>query len=573
MSLAFVIWIHLQRFNDISGYRVSASLKIEELERLFGIEARATVSLFTRSVVNRHLDAEFDSVLTVSHAPGLRDARSFRFVIDTASLRYGADQIRQFDSGAVIITGPRGMGKSALIRHILEEQKNDSPIPEGIFVSVPSLYDARDFILHLHAECCRAVLKHFQPQLRCARTKIAKIIVGGACITADVELITLGFLGNQFPSVDLLTYSAWLVSIGLLVTAASAISAWLNYGGLKRERGRIRRLVRSARTDLQRVRFLRTYTAGWSGKIATGGSDITLTRTRQVTEQSRSFPEVVSDFRAFVRRMTPKGNRLIIAIDDLDKIGDVERTSQFVADVGAILDLPRCVYVTTLSSDAMVAFGRRFSTTKTNIDGAFDLAIDMRPLSLSESSDALAARIVGLSREFRLLAHLMSTGRPRELVRVARKLIDYGRTSSEDVGISEGAQMLTRDLAEENLRAASLATLEASEIDTLTFRRALNSANPGGDIDLFEDMLRRWACDAVDFNWIHWELLSYHSYLCTIRRIFANLKLVKGLLAPMSDRHLLPLLEQASHALGADPMSTWILVNESRDIAGLNRLD
>src|SRR5262249_17567950 len=94
-----------------------------------------------RRVVNRHLDAEFGPVLAAGASPGLRDSRAERFIVTTAGCRSALDRIGQLDSGAVIVTDARGTGKSALIRRALAERPGDAPIPNGILVMVPSVYD------------------------------------------------------------------------------------------------------------------------------------------------------------------------------------------------------------------------------------------------------------------------------------------------------------------------------------------------------------------------------------------------------------------------------------------------
>ncbi|WP_121392190.1 hypothetical protein [Actinokineospora cianjurensis] len=49
--------------------------------------------------------------------------------------------------------------------------------------------------------------------------------------------------------------------------------------------------------QLDRIRFLQTFTTGWSGKISLPPAEVGQTRLAQRIEQPLTHPEVVADFR------------------------------------------------------------------------------------------------------------------------------------------------------------------------------------------------------------------------------------------------------------------------------------
>jgi hypothetical protein len=64
--------------------------------------------------------------------------------------------IDRLPGGSIGISGPRGAGKTTLIRWFTSSQQ-DATTAIGAYVSAPTRYDARDFVLHLFATICSAV--------------------------------------------------------------------------------------------------------------------------------------------------------------------------------------------------------------------------------------------------------------------------------------------------------------------------------------------------------------------------------------------------------------------------------
>ena len=71
-------------------------------------------------------------------------------------------------TGAVGVAGPRGIGKTTLLRHFARPVPDQGPLAPwegggevqrwGVSVAAPAQYDARDFLLHLFGTLCAAVL-------------------------------------------------------------------------------------------------------------------------------------------------------------------------------------------------------------------------------------------------------------------------------------------------------------------------------------------------------------------------------------------------------------------------------
>src|SRR5207237_651991 len=103
---------------------------------------------------------------------------------------------------------------------------------------------------------------------------------------------------------------------------------------------------------------------GWSGTVKLPGlwllpfqteagvkRDITLMQVQQ------TLPDIVADFRKFVTHLVDRtGTRVIIGIDELDKIESDGKAQQFLNDIKAVFNLPNTFFLVSVSEDAMARF-------------------------------------------------------------------------------------------------------------------------------------------------------------------------------------------------------------------------
>ena len=115
---------------------------------------------------------------------------------------------------------------------------------------------------------------------------------------------------------------------------------------------------------------------------------------------------------------------MIIGIDEVDKIRDSDRAEAFLNDIKAIFGVPGCLYLVSLSEDAMAGFARRTPSIRTTFDSAFDELVPVGPMTYRHSEQLLFKRVTGVPRPFIALCHVLAGGLPRDLVRAARALIE-----------------------------------------------------------------------------------------------------------------------------------------------------
>jgi hypothetical protein len=157
-----------------------------------------------------------------------------------------------------------------------------------------------------------------------------------------------------------------------------------------------------------------------------------------------------------LRRNNGEG-RVVIGIDEVDKILDGERAEAFLNDIKAVFGVPGCLYLVSLSEDALAVFARRALSIRTAFDSAFDEVVAVTPMTYQNSEKLLIKRVAGLPRPFVALCHVLAGGLPRDLVRAARGLINSARWGKETT-LPELASTLVRHELD-SLRQSSLSHL------------------------------------------------------------------------------------------------------------------
>lgn len=255
--------------------------------------------------------------------------------------------------------------------------------------------------------------------------------------------------------------------------AGKGIAIWLLR--LARSRARHHRpdpkhtaLRKVAEQHLRRIRFLQTHTEGWSGKVSgPSGLDLGLSRSLGRTEQPWTHPEVVARLRDFLELVVEvlgeeptKLSGVVIGIDELDKISDPEEAHQFLNEIKGVFGVKHCLFLVSVSDDALTAFERRGMPARDAFDSAFTTMINVKPFTLEQSETWLAQRALGIPKPFVWLCHCLSGGLPRDLGRVAIALHDLGEGQ-----LSKVTQALVRNDLAVKVRAFVHSARQASRTD------------------------------------------------------------------------------------------------------------
>jgi energy-coupling factor transporter ATP-binding protein EcfA2 len=232
-------------------------------------------------------------------------------------------------------------------------------------------------------------------------------------------------------------------------------------------------LALRAQQHLREIRFQRSYSSGWSGALKIpAGFEMGTTLGTSLAQKQESLPELVDRFRGFVELITREYSRVIIGIDELDKLKSETDARQFVNGIKAIFNIPNCFYLMSVSENAISNFERRGMPFRDEFDSAFDDIRHIDYLTLDGSRHLLGRRVLNLPEAFLCLCYVLSAGLPRDLIRVTRAMLDHAKMHPDDNSLRKITEALVANEVAKKVRAIEIAAREVPvEPETTEFLR------------------------------------------------------------------------------------------------------
>ncbi|WEH31942.1 hypothetical protein PZB75_30395 [Streptomyces sp. AM 4-1-1] len=211
-------------------------------------------------------------------------------------------------------------------------------------------------------------------------------------------------------------------------------------------------LVTRCRNHLYRLQTIQQVTNG----VTTGGAAQILSlgtnHSASVSTVPPNYPELVEEFRELLRSIaverTEAGRTVVIAIDEVDRLGADTDALAFLREIKAILGVPLVHYLISVAEDVGAAFVRRGLPHRDATDSSLDDIIHVQPSTLSDSRAILAKRSQTLKEPHILLAHALSGGILRDLLRYGLQLREtQDKTQSYEL-TDISRQLILEELAE-----------------------------------------------------------------------------------------------------------------------------
>ncbi|MBN6051878.1 hypothetical protein JYK22_08015, partial [Nonomuraea sp. RK-328] len=184
-----------------------------------------------------------------------------------------------------------------------------------------------------------------------------------------------------------------------------------------------------AERELRRVRSVQTRSNESNANLGWGGFGVSMKRGTSLAHQPMTYPEIVNALRTLLRRVAaelhdaPVRRRLLVGIDELDRIAPAAAARDFLNELKAVFDVPHCLFVLSVSDEALRAADLAPLGRRDAFDSAIDEVVRVDPLDHETSVRLLDTRVVGLPAPFSALFYCLSGGSPRDLLRMARAAI------------------------------------------------------------------------------------------------------------------------------------------------------
>lgn len=625
------------------------------------------VEPFLREQINRILDEQEHPVMRVTSAPGLAELSDREQLVITESMLALGGFTRDMSSGSIGVSGPRGVGKSTLLRYFSDPSFEPAASDRNAYrtsqdlrfmATAPVDYDARQFVLHVFSKLCEEVLKPSstgrggQIHRLGSRwvTRILPILLAILLIASALIILTFEF---PRPASYLPAWTrAAAATVGIVVLAIVLFSWWLS---LIRSSWRFPEKTRSLRDEAKywsvRIKYLQSFTAGSSGSMGIPvGTQLGVTAMHQVSEIPMTLPELVDTFRDFAARVIGQRRqhfkswsdlaqqirderledaklkerradlmtrmaaffrsfklpsrfsewaagiseamrnyatatresqkrfiqvpdfepRIVIGIDEVDKI-DADLARRFLNDIKAIFGMPNCLYLVSVSDEALEVFEQRILLGRTAFDSAFDEISRVQPLNFDACRHLLRRRIAGIPDSLIAFCQVMSGGLPRDMIRTARSILD----------VRMHRQALIMEIVHD-IVASEIQTLKRACIADLA--RVHTEASTGGfpAVALKDDWPGRTSVamiTAVEKDFMNVPVpLSFRVglyFYTTVAEVFTDgLSVTTESLRRYNtdDNTCIDRLAQARNTIGVNPEVAWELITRFRAARGLRTL-
>ncbi|MEV1119953.1 NACHT domain-containing protein [Actinosynnema sp. NPDC049800] len=369
---------------------------------------------------------------SVGRLGGLTERAQFVPTDTSAQLNRMLDAM---SSGAIGLSGTRGIGKSTVLQMFGDQRFSGQPGDLSLVVTAPTDYDSRDFLVHLFTRLCLLVVPP-EPANRAAVSRLPRL---RWVLTASAGA---GVVAGAVWWPQLVEAAKWVGgNVRTVVAAAgglvSAVPLGVGAVAFARRRARLRgpdtALEDEARRHLRGLRYLETTTRTRTATLKPpGGLEAGNAVARQRAEQVKTYPELVAEFREFLgfvglrlrSRADRADARVVICVDEVDKIATAEAAEQFVNDLKSVFGVQGVFFLVAVSQDALTSFSRRVLSVRTTFDSAFDDVIQVSRLTLTQTRRLLVQRVLRLPEPFVWLCYALSGGLPRDLNRIVRQLYD-----------------------------------------------------------------------------------------------------------------------------------------------------
>lgn len=413
-------------------------------------------------------------------------SEQYERLVSTPALTDLMSYIETLEKASIGIAGERGAGKTSLMYAVRNETQARSRLRDreylDIWISAPTLYEEKEFLLSVLAKLAAKVgeqltgnlyfpnaplevdLQNADRRIRNMRWAFAASIVA-AIVAGLASLIASWALedGLALSAWGRLALGASIVPMGPLILLAWRYLRGLimpeEFYGLQRDTDR--KYLHASKSLLQELWFEQRRITSSSFTVAGLGMGFTGGSSEEKTRRPFTLPRLVQMWDDFVRDVaTSAFGKVIVFIDEVDKIKDTGEIGRFMRILKALYKQPKLFFIVSISEDAYRQFTARAVTggQRNEFDSSFDNNTWVGLMPYEETVGLLNNRIIGdpLPLPFIQLIWAISRGNPRDSLRMARDMLQKHQRKD----LSEVALETVREHQLQPLRNRCLANLK-----------------------------------------------------------------------------------------------------------------
>ena len=413
------------------------------------------------SLLNQSLNPSTSKTLKHDYLEGLGEVHNDTLLIKTKSQRKLINQFETMPGGSIGISGPRGIGKSSLIKSFINFAGGKIKEKEilSTYVNAPVNYELRDFVIHFSQKIIDTYLIRkgrpfddrgmFEDSNRTSSNEYIPLLNKVIRLFAftGIAILSIGLIlgysqvteirSKINDTLEVLGFSiGTLIKAGIILLLITAVYRFLynqiilpksKRNGYEMEPDDTVRLSQSFMTNLK---YQQGYTSGWSGSLKFPvGLKNKLSESSSINVVPLSLPQIISRLKSILKEIG-KEYVLVASIDEIDKMESKEDVIEFFNEIKSLFGVPNCFYLVSVSEEALSSFESRGILVKDVFDSSFDDILKIGYFSFEENKNLIQKRVINLPLPFILFSHSFSAGIPREMIRTVRSLIEIGKLNS-----------------------------------------------------------------------------------------------------------------------------------------------
>jgi uncharacterized protein YbjT (DUF2867 family) len=344
--------------------------------------------------------------------------------------------IEEHSTSAVGVAGPRGIGKSTLMEQLRFDPRLNCI---GVRIPAPRRYEPAALIRLIHRAMASEVLwpgiAWRPPRPRRFRNSAISWALRLLLIIGAVVLwVYLWFQDtwarqySDFRGIRVGRTTIFLLVVGGVLLSVVVSALWRLLVQLVTQVGpssyQASPAASLASRELERLDYstaVQTKTSiGWKLGFVTATGEDQVNRTERLSTDA----DMVGSLSWFLRQLRSRtGKRIIVCIDELDKIDKSDDVVSMINGVKDLFHIPGVHVVVSVSTDAMHSFAARGVLVRDVFDSAFDTVVQVRRMNAQESREVLWRRATNFSVPAMMFCHVWSGGHPRDLIRAARACV------------------------------------------------------------------------------------------------------------------------------------------------------